>query len=289
MPLDASLPMPAPSRADTPRGRIGYRAACAPGFSGPVTHVLLHGIGSASGSWSAQLQPVARGAGAAGVHLLAWDAPGYGESTPLPMDVPSAVDYADRMWAWLDALGAASPSHPVTLVGHSLGALMAASAAASQGARVARLVLLSPAQGHATDAPAVRRKKLDDRLASLAQLGPAGLARQRAAAMLSPQASPAQVRQVEQVMAAILPRGYTQAAHMLSQGAIATDLARVRCPVMVASGSADTITPAPACRALAQSIGAPYADLGPVGHSSALEAAAAVNRLIGIEGANHGH
>jgi pimeloyl-ACP methyl ester carboxylesterase len=51
----------------------------------------------------------------------------------------------------------------------------------------------------------------------------------------------------------------------------------------VAGGSADTITPAAACQALAQRFGASWTDLGAVGHSCPLEAATAVNRLIGMD------
>jgi pimeloyl-ACP methyl ester carboxylesterase len=37
--------------------------------------------------------------------VLAWDAPGYGQSEPLPDSQPTPQAYAQRLWAWLDALG----------------------------------------------------------------------------------------------------------------------------------------------------------------------------------------
>jgi len=264
----------------TPEGVVLYRRAATPGTQGAVTHVLLHGIGSASASWVAQLSRAADAAAPAS-HVLAWDAPGYGDSDALPMQAPAATDYARRMWGWLDALGAQAP---FTLVGHSLGALMAAAAAVSQPRRVRRLVLLAPAQGYATADAAVRERKRTERLDNLERLGPAGMARARAGAMLSPRADSAQVAFVEQVMAAIRPHGYTQATHMLSGGSLAADLARVQCPVTIASGSADGVTPPEGCRGLARGIGADYVDLGAVGHSCALEAAEQVNRLLGLAG-----
>jgi pimeloyl-ACP methyl ester carboxylesterase len=266
----------------TAQGRVGHRQAHSPGHAGPVTHVLLHGIGSASASWLAQLQQASRSAGA-GASVLAWDAPGYGGSDALPMASPAARDYAARFWAWLDACDR-DARQPLTLVGHSLGALIAASAVLQQPARVARLVLLAPAQGYARADATTRQKKLDDRLANLAQWGPSGMAQRRAGAMLSSHANPDLLQFVEQVMAGIHPQGYTQAARMLSNGDVAADLARVRCQVLVASGSADTVTPPEGCRALAQLVGAPYVDLGDAGHSCALEAAPLVNRLIGLDG-----
>ena len=282
MRLTGQLAQYASTGAATPHGVVHFRRAASPGRAGAVTHVLLHGIGSASASWLAQLQQ-ARQTRAPASHVLAWDAPGYGDSEGLPMDAPVAADYATRLWSWLDALGAQTDA-PFTLAGHSLGALIAAAALRQRPARIGRLVLLAPAQGHARADAALREHKLSERLSSLAQLGPAGLARKRAAAMLSPQAGPELVAFVEQVMAGIRPRGYAQAARMLAGADLAADLAAPGCPAVVASGSADTITPMAACRALAQQVGASYVSLGAVGHSCALEAADRVNALLGIAG-----
>ena len=279
-PLLQQLAQFAAVTATTAHGVVHYRSACPPGVGGPVTHVLLHGIGSASGSWLAQLAQ-ARSARSGSCHVLAWDAPGYGGSTALPMEMPCASDYAQQLWAWLDAV-VADCTQPVTLVGHSLGALMAAAAAVQQPTRVRRLVLLAPAQGYAAASAALREQKLSARLANLAQFGPAGMAARRAAAMLSPHASAEQVAFVQQVMAGIEPHGYAQAARMLSTGDVAVDLMRLQHPLTIASGAADTITPAPACRALALQVGATYLSLGDVGHSCALEAGAQVNALLGI-------
>jgi pimeloyl-ACP methyl ester carboxylesterase len=196
------------------------------------------------------------------------------------MPAPRAADYAARLWAWLDALQAL---RPVVLAGHSLGALMAAAAAVQQPARVARLVLLAPAQGYAQASAALRQRKLDERLANLAALGPAGIARSRAPVMLSEQADTAQVAFVEQVMAQIDPAGYTQAARMLADGDLAADLRALACPITIANGDADTITPAQAGRTLAQQLGVPYVSLGAVGHICALQAADSVNRLLGLQ------
>lgn len=252
---------------------VQYRQA---GQAAHASHVLLHGIGSGSGSWVRQLQAAE---GRADVRLLAWDAPGYGRSAPLRPTHPVAADYARRMWAWLDAL---NQTHPVTLVGHSLGALVAAAAAVLQPQRVVNLVLLAPARGYGDADEVEREAKLKGRLATLQQLGPAGLAQARAPAMLSSSATPEMVDLVRETMAQIHPGGYTQAAHMLASGRLDADLERVRTPLVVASGSADNITPPAACAEVAQRKGRPWMDLGPVGHVCALEAAEQVNALLGI-------
>lgn len=253
--------------------RVAYREA---GGAAAVTHVLLHGIGSASDSWVFQLQAAS---GRPTARVLAWDAPGYGLSTALPAPAPHAGDYAERLWAWLDAVGVRDA---VTLVGHSLGALMAARAALLRPARVTRLLLLSPARGYGQSSPELRASKLNDRLGLLQRLGPEGMAQARAGAMLSAHAPPALVNAVRQTMGRIHVDGYTQAARLLDQADLATDLRQLNCPVQVASGGADTITAPAACDAVALEVGEDRHDLGPVGHACALEAADAVNALAGL-------
>lgn len=276
----------APQAVDTAGGRIGYRRAGPQGGRGgqgagePL--VLLHGIGSGSGSWLRQLEAFGDAR-----EVLAWDAPGYGESAPVQAARPQADAYGERLWAWLDAVGV---TQPVTLVGHSLGAIMAAAAAGLQPARVARLVLLAPASGYGLAAPEVREAKRADRLRNLDTLGPAGMADKRGAAMLSAEAARAAesgdaqaaalLAHVRATMAQVIPAGYTQATHLLADADLAGLLRAVRAPITVASGAADTITPPAGCEAVARGANAPYLSLGPVGHVCALEAADAVSSLL---------
>ena len=77
---------------------------------GPVV-VLLHGIGSGSASWLHCAQRLA-----AGNRVIAWDAPGYGLSTPLPparprpATTPRAWSCCWMRWAWRAACWWATPS-----------------------------------------------------------------------------------------------------------------------------------------------------------------------------------
>ncbi|MCX2889760.1 alpha/beta fold hydrolase [Pseudomonas sp. DCB_BI] len=222
--------------------------------------VLLHGIGSGAASWlqvALGLCPQAR--------VIAWDAPGYGQSAPLPMARPRASDYATRLADLLDALAV----ERCVLVGHSLGAMIAAAFAQRHPARVSELVLLSPARGYGArpeQGQAVRDKRLHD----LATLGIAQLAEARSARLVSATARASAVAWVQWNMARLNPTGYRQAIELLC----GDDLLRYReqhVPCQVHCGSADSITPADDCRALAQALAAPFHLINGAGHACAIE------------------
>ncbi len=264
---------------DTSVGHVQYRKAGH--ANAPRTCVLLHGIGSGSASWVAQLETAA--AAPNEVQVLAWEAPGYGESHAVQPERPRASDYAHRLWAWLDSLHI---TQPITLVGHSLGALMAASAALSNPTRVQQLSVLAPAQGYGKSPAEIREQKRNDRLNNLNKLGPAGMAAQRGKAMLSNCATEAQIAFIQHIMAQVHVRGYTQATHLLAEGDLLTDLGQWSGPLIVASGRADTITPMANCQAVAKACHVNWHDLGDVGHACALEGASAVNALLQLPSLN---
>lgn len=110
------------------------------------TVVLVHGMFGDVDVWSATALNLTR----AGLSVLAADLPGHGESTA---EVDSAEQAAQAIGAALDAWQAASAQaeavqggRRLLLVGHSFGALVATTLAASlaREGRLAGLVLLSP-------------------------------------------------------------------------------------------------------------------------------------------------
>jgi pimeloyl-ACP methyl ester carboxylesterase len=252
--------------ADISPGVISLREAGA----GPAL-VLLHGIGSGSGSWLQQLESPG------GARLLAWDAPGYGTSTPLPVAAPTAADYADALAALLLVL----KIDRLVLVGHSLGALMAAAFAARHPQRLHGLVLLNPAGGYGNADPALREERLTSRLKMMEELGPSGLAEQRAAQLLSPAASTEALELVRWNMRQLDPAGHEQAARMLADGKLVEDAARYPGPTLVMCGSEDRITPEPGCRKIAEAFArGTYRSLPGLGHASYVEAPAVVNAAL---------
>lgn len=198
--------------------------------------VLLHGIGSAAVSFRDQVEGLSDRC-----RVIAWDAPGYGQSTALDKAHPDAGDYAAALSAFLDSLQV----ERCHLVGHSLGCLMAARFAATYPDRILSLTLSSIAIGHASLPEDERQKLLTQRLDDVAALGPRGMAEKRGPRLLGPDASPEMIRRVVDTMAAIRPDGYAQAARMLSTGNVKTDVKQLppSMPLQIVYGDADVITP----------------------------------------------
>lgn len=259
---------PAPQIAKIPGGQVSYLEA---GEGTPL--VLLHGIGSAAVSWRHQIA-----AFAPRFRVIAWNAPGYGASTTPAKEAPEAIDYARALAALLDALSV-KQCH---LVGHSLGTLMAASFAASFGARVLSLSLCGASNGYKS-APERGATMLQDRLNDLATLGTQGMARKRGPRLLGPNATPEMIREVVEIQAvAITPEGYPRAARMLASADIYVDIARFRAdlPIQVIYGEDDAISPPEQCRKIAAAAKAPAHPVPRAGHALYLENPERVNTLI---------
>ncbi|HEY2604838.1 alpha/beta fold hydrolase [Paraburkholderia sp. RL18-103-BIB-C] len=233
--------------------------------------VLLHGIGSGAASWVQQFDVLG-----ASRRVLAWDAPGYGASTPVAAGSPVAGDYATVLKDWLDALGI----ERCVLVGHSLGAIIAGAFATAYQRRVAGLLLLSPAGGYGAASAEVRETKRDQRLAMLKELGAQGLAEKRSANMLSAHASDEARVWVRWNMSRVIQHGYAQATHLLANADLAADLARYTGRVNVVVGADDTITPPAACERLAQAARTPLQVVPHAGHAGYIEAPAAYTAII---------
>ena len=140
--LDSSLPALEQAPLNLPtlgdKRVIAYRAA---GDERAPAIVLLHGIGSSSAGYRAQFAALR-------IHhrVIAWDAPGYGQSSPFAIGTPAATDYADALMALLSALGISR----ATIVGSSWGSVIATTFAARYPSATRALVLSAPnvARGH---------------------------------------------------------------------------------------------------------------------------------------------
>ncbi len=115
--------------------------------SGPSTIVFLHGLGGTIEQWRVTIDSLAPSA-----RVLAYDLRGHGRSSaPRDGDFSAAAMTAD-LAAVLDAAHVTR----ATLVGHSLGAAIAAHFARVDSARVAGLILLDPPPGGPNNSIAFR-------------------------------------------------------------------------------------------------------------------------------------
>ena len=226
--------------------------------------VLLHGISSGAASWlDVALQLADK------VRVLAWDAPGYGVSTPLAQPAPADADYAQTLAQSLLVLGV----RRCMLVGHSLGALMAARLAAMAApGLVEQLVLISPAGGYGAPAKAEQQAKVrEGRLASLAEKGVAGLAAVIDQRLVSSEAPEAVRAWVRWNTARMQPQGYAQAVELLCGSDLAQARGRLGMPVEVWVGEHDVVTTPAACKSWSEMLGAHYGTLAAAGHASPVE------------------
>ena len=238
--------------------------------------VLLHGIGSHAQSFVPLMQALDRR------HLvLAWNAPGYGSSQPLATDWPDASDYAVALSRLLVRMDVSR----CILLGHSLGALIAARFAVVSPNRVATLVLASPAIGHGVEKGGVLPPAVARRIEDLDRLGAEAFAGARAPQLLGdPAASPDVLRDVTSAMAAVRRPGYDQAARLLASGRLLEDAAKITVPTAVLVGSQDHITPPDNARRVLAALSAParltFREFAGAGHAVCQEQPAEVASAI---------
>lgn len=271
----------AESTVDIGNGSIVSYRTCG---RGPVI-VLLHGISSGASSWlqcALRLEQDAQ--------VIAWNAPGYGRSSALPQMQPSAADYAARLELFLQALGITN----CVLVGHSLGAMMAAAYVRTYQ-RAKRVLLISPAQGYGNPAKRERGQQIaQERLDVLRTIGVEGMAERSPARMLSAQAGDTERAWVRWNIQWLNPAGYTQAVHMLSgdalrnyapNGVLGDVLSNIAATIYC--GADDVVTTPDDSRALAWDLNLPFHLIDNAGHACYIEKPGAVAAAIRHQLSSH--
>ncbi|MGR3661879.1 MAG: alpha/beta fold hydrolase [Paracoccaceae bacterium] len=204
-------------------------------FGAAQTVMLLHGIGSNAASFTPLLEHLPDD-----WRVLAWNAPGYGNSSPLVAEWPVAADYADALLGLFNRLDLAAPF----LIGHSLGCLIAAAFARAYPTRLSHMLLASPALGHGISVDHKLSTAAQSRIDDLALLGAEEFARKRAPRLVAnPAKNPETVARVAKGMSQVKNPGYNQATHMLASGNLLNDIAATPCVTDILVGTDDIITP----------------------------------------------
>lgn len=196
--------------------------------------VLLHGIGSNSRSWRNQLTGLSDE-----FTVIAWDAPGYGRSddSTVAEEEFRMAHFADYLAGLLDGLGL-EKAH---ILGLSMGGVVAQEFYRLYPGRVQTLILADTNRGGGTRPEAERIEQLNNRLKSAQN--PAELAKRRAPALLSPNASPAKIAEVESIMSEIHPAGYRMASYAMSKADHTELLPLIAVPTLIICGEQDGVTP----------------------------------------------
>ncbi|MDX9836765.1 MAG: alpha/beta hydrolase [Azoarcus sp.] len=236
--------------------------------------VLIHGAGHDHSVWNNQARHLAH----QGFGVLAPDLPGHGSSQGTPL--PSIDAMADWLLEMLDALGVAQAS----LVGHSMGSLIALAAAARATERVKALILVGSVAPMPV-APALIEAAASTPARAHAMINQWSYS---PAAQLGASASPGtslldiNLRLMERQAAGVLASDL-RACNSWTEGlARAAD---IHCPTLLISGERDQMTPAravkPLCAALVNAAGgARMITVAGAGHAMMAEAPDAVSDAI---------
>jgi pimeloyl-ACP methyl ester carboxylesterase len=239
---------------------------------GDTAVFLLHGVGGGKEAWRHN-QPVLA---AGGFRTIAWDMPGYGESSGLE---PCSNDgLANGLRTLIEHVGATRN----ILLGHSMGGMIAQEVAALHPSLVHGLVLhsTSPAFGRADGA--WQQQFLQSRFAPLDQgLGMAGLAQSLVRGMFSPGADPDSIAEATALMARVHPETYRAALSAIVSFNRLAELGRIAVPVLCLAGELDINAPPAVVEKMASRIpGSDYVCLPQVGHIANIEQPTLFNRTV---------
>ncbi len=233
--------------------------------------VFLHGVGGDGHSFAPQLTSFSNE-----YHCLAWHMPGYANSdliTPYDWD-----GLANALLRLLDYHGIAT----ATLVGHSIGGMVAQHLVGLAPSRVSQLVL-------SATSPAFGKRDGDFQQQFLAaRLGP--LDQGHTLASLAPgivdellgtnPVANAHARAVD-AMSQVPEASYRAAMTAITEFDARATLAQIDCPTLLIAGECDSNAPAAMMARMAEKIpGSQYACIDGAGHLSYMEQPAAFNAIL---------
>lgn len=228
---------------------------------GPL--VFVHGAGLSSSGWKFQTEFF--------TDSTAVDLPGHGDSTAASFD--NIADYA----SWLEPNIRATGPEPVTLVGHSMGSLIALETAARNPDMVAKLVLIGTSAEMPVDTELLEAARNRDTTAaamvikwSLPRHSGYGRPKDWVIQMSSDFMHAAE--------SGVMANDLTACANYRDAVAMAE---KVRCPTLLILGEKDVMTKPTGAQPLAAALGdARIVVIEKAGHMLPLETADAVNEAI---------
>ena len=231
--------------------------------AGP-TVLMLHGIGGGHLAFAPQVETLA----AAGYRAVAWDMPGYGRSAPI--EPYTFKGLAQSCIALIEALRCPS----VTLVGHSMGGMVAQEVVARRPELVDRLVLCGTSAAFGKPDGAWQQAFINERMAPLeAGQSMAELAEALVPRMVGPGSLPEGVKLATHCMSLVNVATYRRALEALVTFDRRANLAAIHVPTLLVAGEFDRNAPPAVMRKMAEAIvGGTFLEMPGVGHLQNLEA-----------------
>jgi pimeloyl-ACP methyl ester carboxylesterase len=270
LPELAQVAVESPVHADG-RGLIEYRAA---GDASNPAVLMLHGLGSSSAGYRAQFAGLSRD-----FHVIAWNAPGFGVSSPISGHDAGIDDYAEALEAFVRALRVKKLS---VLVGSSWGSVVALAFARRYPALVGSLVLSAPNVAKGRVVGEARDAELDSWLRTADISIPVSRAA-IADRLLTPHTPPLVRQHVERLRDAMTTDGWRQAIRSLFTVYTPDIITEVGCPIALLSGTLDQVAPRRdhAERLVDAAPSATSISFEDCGHMLKLEAPSRFNAIVG--------
>jgi 3-oxoadipate enol-lactonase len=237
--------------------------------SGPWL-VLSHSLGGSLEVWKHQMDPLARR-----FHVLAYNVRGHGQTGHVSGDY-NVPDLADDLVRLMDEVGIERAS----VVGLSMGGMMAQCLAAGHPDRVDKLMLADTTSHYEGEAVGVwKEREVTARTRGLEPLADATMERWFTAGFRERQ--PDEVARIRGIFTATDPEGYAQGAGALSRFDVRPRLRVIGAPTLVMAGDQDGATPPELGRQIASSIrNGRFELIASASHASCVEQPEAFTKLV---------
>lgn len=228
------------------------------------TVLMLHGIGGGHLAFAPQVETLA----SLGYRAVAWDMPGYGRSAPI--EPYTFKGLAQACINLIDALQCGS----VTLLGHSMGGMVAQEVVARRPDLVSRLVLCGTSPSFGKPDGDWQREFISQRTAPLdAGKTMAELAEVLVPQMVGPGSLPEGIQLATHCMAGVNPSTYRRALECIVTFDRRANLKDIHVPTLLIAGEHDRNAPPAVMKKMADAIaGSTYLELKGIGHLQNLEA-----------------
>ena len=235
--------------------------------AGP-TVLMLHDVLGGHLTFAPQVESLA----AAGYRAVAWDMPGYGHSAPIePYTFKGLAEACIRL---IEALMQGQPDQQVTLVGHSMGGMVAQEVVARRPELVGKLVLCGTSPSFGKPDGDWQREFINQRTAPLdAGQTMAQLAEVLVPQMIGPGSLPEGVKLATHCMGQVNPSTYRRALECIVTFDRRASLAAIHAPTLLLAGEHDRNAPPTVMKKMAAAIaGSTYLEMKGIGHLQNLEA-----------------